>query len=103
MDSRIFSMLPMQKASFVHLPPKMSKILFWKTFHYICLYVQIKSYPPSQILKILQVGAMFPLPKNWLSHVIVSINNKDIFIGTYGETGEEKAVQLMQFIDETKI
>ena len=51
----------------------------------------------------LQVGEMFPLPKNWLSQVIVSINNKDVFLGTYGESGEEKAVQLTQFISESKI
>ena len=49
-----------------------------------------------------QVGAMFPLPKNWLSQIIVSINNKDIFLGTYGIDGEEKAVQLTECISDQK-
>ena len=50
----------------------------------------------------LHVGSLFPLPKHWLSQVIVSINNRDIFLGNYGESGEEKAVQLTQFIMDQK-
>jgi flagellar motor switch protein FliM len=50
----------------------------------------------------LQVGSLFPLPKSWLSEVIVSINSKDVFLGTYGESGEEKAVQLTKYISDQK-
>ena len=50
----------------------------------------------------LQVGSLFPLPKTWLSEVIVSINSKDVFLGTYGESGEEKAVQLTKYISDQK-